>query len=435
MMGRYNDGSVTELRRSLSLRHLILYGVVIIQPTAPMAIYGVVQQETRGFAVVALAIAMVAMLFTAVSYGRMAAVYPSAGSAFTYAGKELHPAAGFLTGWSLILDYVINPTICVIWSSKAAMNIIPDVPFAVWAFGFACLFTFINLRAIEMSARWNTIVASILGAVVLLVFGAGIRYLSGVAGVDLSAPIYTPAFDFSAVATGASVAVLTFIGFDAISTLAEEVENPARNIMRATVGTCLLIGLLSIGEVYLAQLVWPEYATIPDIDTAYVHIAGRMGGGALFHVVNSALLLATVGSGVGAQLAASRLLYGMSRDGYLPRMFAQLDAVRQIPRTNVLLTGAVALCGALVLSFQLGAELLNFGAFIGFLAVNASAMHRAFAEGRRWRMIAPALGFVVCLYVWLNLRHTALLTGGAWLVLGALYYGARVRSLRVDAAP
>ena len=172
---------------------------------------------------------------------------------------------------------------------------------------------------------------------------------------------------------GTSLAVLTYIGFDGISTLSEEAKNPRRNIMLATVLVCLLTGLLASVEVYAAQLVWPGAQNFPDVDTAFVYVAGRAGGPWLFAVINVTLLVATFGSALGAQLGAARLFYGMGRSGALPRgFFGAIEPKRNIPRNNVLLIGAVALIGAMILNFERGVELLNFGALLAFMGVNIS---------------------------------------------------------------
>src|SRR5438309_6127124 len=144
-----------QLRRTLTLWNLIIYGIIVVQPTAPMPSFGVISKEAHGHVITAILIAMVAMLFTAVSYGRMARVYPSAGSAYTYVGRELHPSLGYLTGWSITMDYLLNPLICIIWCSKAAGNVVPEAPFPVWAVSFAVLFTVLNLRVIKASSRTN----------------------------------------------------------------------------------------------------------------------------------------------------------------------------------------------------------------------------------------------------------------------------------------
>ena len=163
------------LNRVLGLKELVLYGIVLIQPTAPMPLYGVVCQQAKGHVVTTILIGMVAMLFTAISYGRMARAYPSAGSAYTYVGRELHPALGYLTGWAMIFDYILNPIICVIWCSKAAMNFVPTVPFAAWAVFFAALFTLLNLRGIKASSRTNEWITAGLGVVIVLFFVAAVR--------------------------------------------------------------------------------------------------------------------------------------------------------------------------------------------------------------------------------------------------------------------
>src|SRR6266436_1337194 len=151
---------VPRLRRSLTLWDLILYGVIVIQPVAPMSVFGVLSQRGHGHVVTTILIAMVAMLLTALSYGRMARAYPSAGSAFTYVGQEIHPVGGFATGWSMAMDYMLNPMICIIWCSKAAMNFAPAVPYWAWAIFFFALFTLLNLRGVRASARTNNVLAA-----------------------------------------------------------------------------------------------------------------------------------------------------------------------------------------------------------------------------------------------------------------------------------
>jgi putrescine importer len=427
-----------RLRRALSLWDLIFYGIVLIQPTAPMPLFGVVAQEAKGHVVTTILIAMCAMLFTAVSYGRMARVYPSAGSAFTYVGRELHPALGYVTGWSMVMDYMLNPLICTIWCSKAALNVLPEVPYSIWVVLFAGLFTSLNLRGIRATARTNEWLAGAMGVVILLFLASALRYLligPPLAGASFLRPFYDPeTFSLPTVLTGTSIAALTYIGFDGISTLSEEVENPRRNILLATVLTCLVTGILASVEVYAAQLIWPDYQSFPDVDTAFVHVAGRAGGSIMFQVMNFTLLVASIGSGVGSQLGAARLLYGMGRDNAIPKsFFGAIDPKHSIPRNSVLFVGVLALIGAFVLSYQLGAELLNFGAFIAFMGVNAAAFTRYWlrAEQKRWsNFLFPLLGFLICFYIWLNLRWPARLAGSIWLAAGILYGAIKTRGFR-----
>lgn len=428
-----------RLKRTLTLWDLVFYGIVLIQPTAPMGIFGVVSQEARGHVVTTILIGMAAMLLTALSYGRMARAYPSAGSAFTYVGQELHPGLGYATGWSMVMDYVLNPMICTIWCSKAAMNLVSGVPYPVWVLFFAALFTALNLRGVKASARTNEVLGVALGVVVLLFLASAVRYLLGLhlGGAELLRPFYDPqTFSLPLVLTGTSIACLTYIGFDGISTLSEEVENPRRNILLATVLTCLITGVLASLQVYAAQLVWGDWKGFPDIDTAFVHVAGKAGGTLLFMIVNTALLVANIGSGTGAHLGAARLLYGMGRSGALPRgFFGAIDARRNIPRNNVLLVGLLALIGGLSLSYQLGAELLNFGAFLAFMGVNLAAFKHAWARRSQHgpsALVLPLLGFAICLYLWSSLRLPAQLAGGAWLLVGLLYGAWRTRGFRTN---
>jgi amino acid transporter len=285
-----------------------------------------------------------------------------------------------------------------------------------------------NLRGIESSARTNTIIATGLGVVILLFLGSAIRYLwlqppDGLAG--WTQPFYDPkTFSFSAVSAGASLAVLTYIGFDGISTLSEEVHNPRRNILRATVLVCLITGVLASIQVYFAQLIWPG-TNFPDQDTAFCFVAGKAGGQWLFFTVNIALLIATIGSGSGAHLGAGRLLYGMGRDNAIPmKFFSAVNPRTHIPSNNIILVGVVVLGGAFLLTYPLGAQLLNFGALIAFMGVNASSFVRYFLRSDRkkiWPFLIPLLGFAVCFYLWLSLDIKAKIVGLCWLTTGVLY--------------
>ncbi len=428
-----------RLKRALTLWDLVIYGIVLIQPTAPMGIFGVVSMEAHGHVVTTILIGMGAMMLTALSYGRMARAYPAAGSAFTYVGRELHPALGYTTGWSMVMDYILNPIICTILCSKLTMNFVPGIPYAVWVVFFACFFTGLNLRGIKASARTNNVLAVGLTVVVILFLAYALRYIFGanLSPADLARPFYdSQTFSWPVVLTGTSIACLTYIGFDGISTLSEEVENPRRNILLATVLTCLVTGILASLQVYAAQLVWGDWKGFPDVDTAFVHVAGKAGGALLLGIVNVALLVATIGSGTSSQLGAARLLYGMGRDDALPRsFFGKIDARRNIPRNNVLFVGALALVGGFALTFQLGAEMLNFGAFIAFAGVNLAAFWHYWVRGdrakRTWLdFVLPLLGALVCAYIWWNLRWQAKLAGGVWLLAGILYGAIRTRGFR-----
>jgi len=433
--------SPVKLKRVLRLWDLIIIGIVIIQPIAPMGIYGVISNNAGGHVVTTILIAMVAMLFTAISYGKMARAYPSAGSAYTYVGQEIHPSLGYITGWAMVMDYILNPLICTVISSKLTQNILPGVPYWVLAIGYAVLFTALNLRGIKTSARINDVFAAGMMVVVVIFFAFVIRFVWGLheygTGFFLQ-PFYNPeTFSFSGVFRGTSIAVLTYIGFDAISTLSEEVENPRRNIMLATVLVCLITGVLSSLEVYAAQLVWGSKPFPAEmVESAFPLVARRAGGFFLFHLLNFTVLIANIGSGMGAQLGAARLLYGMGRsDGIPKRFFGAIEPKNHIPRNNVIFVGAVALIGAFLISYERGAELLNFGALIAFMGVNAAAFIRYFwrAQEKRWtNLVSPVLGFAICFFIWRNLDPHAKLLGGVWMVVGIAYGAVKTRGFKAD---
>lgn len=448
-----------SLKRSLGLGSLVLYGIILIQPTAPMPLFGVAYEKAGGHVVTLILIGMVAMLFTALSYGRMANVYPNAGSAYAYVSRELHPAPGYLTGWSMMFDYMINPAICVIWCGKATHDVtaglgtlhlpglsmdfsfIHQIPVPAWFVFYALLFTGLNLRGIEASARTNTLLAAGMGLVIVLFLVAAWRHLFLERTLDAAAlarPFYDPdTFSWPTLSNGAALAVLTYIGFDGISTLSEEVRDPRRNVLRATVLVCLIIGLLSAIEVYTAQLAWARPAAgFPNLENAFAHVAGQVGGRGLFVLVTVALLVATIGSGSGAHMSASRLLYGMGRDNAIPRkFFAYVHPRTRVPSNNILLVGALALLGAFALDYDqrgydLGAQLLNFGAMFGFMGVNICALTHYYLRGRDRRLrhlIPPVLGFLICFYLWASLAGISLIIGAGWLALGAAYGAWRTR--------
>jgi putrescine importer len=426
-----------RLRRALTLWDLILYGAIVLQPVAPMSAFGALSDRGRGHVVTAVLIAMVAMLCTAISYGRMARLYPSAGSAFTYVVQEIHPAAGYVTGWSMVMDYVVNPLICTIWCAGQAHQFAPGLPVWAWKILFAVVFTLLNLQGIKTSARVNAGLAAAMSAVVVVVFVATIHYVFGHPHSEagfFTRPFYDPqTFTFDGLFGCTSLAVLTYIGFDAISTLSEEAENPKRNILLATVLTCVVIGILSAAEVYVAQLVWPASQPFPDPDTAYVFAAARAWG-PLFSIVGFTLLVANFGSGMGAQIGAARLLYGMGRSKALPRsFFGQVDPKHHVPRNNVIFIGVIVLIGSFFLTYGRGIELLNFGALIAFMGVNASAFVRYFIrepEKKVANFVSPVLGFFICLGLWWSLSAPAKIVGSIWMAAGIAFGVWKTRGFR-----
>jgi len=431
-----------RLKRVLTQWDLILYGIVLIMPIAPVPLFGVVQKLSDGHAVTTILLSMFAMLLTAFSYGRMAAVYPSAGSAYTFVGYGLNPHLGFLAGWAMFLDYLIVPLICTVYGALTVQRLVPEVPYVVLAAAFAGTMTLINLRGIRTTARTNFVLATIMSAVILVFIALALRllfHLQGWHGVFSTEPFYNPAtFRVSSIARGTSVAALTYIGFEGITTLAEDALNPRRNVLRATVSVCLFTGLFGGLQIYLAQRVWPDWHTFPNLETAFMDVTHVVGGIFLFQALAFVLILANLGSGLSGQAGLSRLLFGMGRDNVIPRrFFAYLDPKRNTPSLNIIMIGVIAFLGAIVLNYERAAELINFGAFLAFMGVNAAALREFYlapsarASRRLFRdAVAPVLGIIFCFAIWVSLATPAKILGGCWFVAGIIYDAVKTRGFK-----
>jgi amino acid transporter len=431
-----------HLRRVLSLWDLIFYGIVAVTPSAPATVFGLAEVKSRGHVVVTILAAMVAMVLTAISYGRMAAQYPSAGSAYTYVGRGIHPYLGFLAGWAMMLDYILIPLFCVIYGALSLQRALPLLPFPVCAAFFAGGITLLNLRGIRSTARANQVLLIFMFAVLITFIVLAIRYLvvrQGITGLISTQPLYNPAtFNARAIAGATSFAALTYLGFDAVTTLAEEVKNPRKNVMLAAVSVCVFTGLFGGLLVYLAHLTWPDYGTYKNIETAFIDVTGRVGGLKLLRATAVLLVVANIGAGMTSQVAAARLLFGMGREDVIPkRIFARLHPVKNTPDLNIILLGILAFAGAEVLSYELTAELLNFGAFLGFMGVNAAVVWRFWihAPDRSSRsfltdILLPVFGFLFCSVIWMGLGNPAKLAGGIWLVVGFFVLAAHTKWFR-----
>lgn len=442
------DGNM-RLRRVLTLRDLILYGVICMSPVAPMPFFGVLNERGRGHAATTILIAMFAMSLTALSYGRMARAYPTAGSAFTFVGREFSAGAGYMTGWAMMMDYLLNPLICIIWCSQQGHVFVPGIPYWVWTTAFAVTLTGLNVQGVKVSARVVGTMVACMGIVIVVFLVASAHYIfvhyhGDSVWTYFTRPFYDPhKWSPRSIMSASSLAVLTYLGFDAISTLSEEATDPRRTILKASVLSCFVIGILSAVEVYAAQLVWPLATPYPNLDTAFTFVAGRVWA-PLFVVVGLTQIVATFGAGLGAQLGAARLLYGMGRSGALPRSyFGAINPRKRIPQNNVVFLGVVALAGALILPniarekgmtpYELGANLLNFGALLTFMGVNAAALMRYFVRERVKRVsnfVLPALGFLVCFLLWWSLKLEARIFGVCWMAVGFSFGAWRTKGFR-----
>jgi putrescine importer len=436
--------AIPHLRRVLSLWDLIIFGIIAVTPSAPVTVFGLVSVRARGHTVDTILFAMVAMVLTAISYGRMAALYPAAGSAYTYVGRGLNPHLGFLAGWAMLLDYFTIPLFCVVYGSLIVQRMLPEVPYVLIAAGFAGGITYLNVRGIRATARTNDVLLLFMGIVLLAFVGLAIRYLlghQGWGGLFSSEPFYDPReFNLGAVIHATSFAALTYIGFDSVTTLAEDVHNPKRNVLLSLVIVCLFTGIFGGLLTYLGQRVWPDFRTFPDVATAFMDVARRVGGVFLFEAMVILLAIANLGAGLTGQVGAARLLFAMGRDNVLPkRFFAHLSPKTNTPSFNIVLIGAFTFAGSLGKRYDLIGELQNFGAFLGFMGVNLATIRQFYFLSQPdrpksfWKdFLLPGLGFVICTIIWLGLGKAAKIVGGVWFACGLIYAAVRTRGFRQE---
>jgi len=425
-----------ELDRSLSFADLLIYGLIFMVPIAPFGIFGSVYTGSGGMVALAYVIGMVAMMATALSYAQMVKAFPMAGSVYSYAGRGIAAPVGFLAGWVILLDYVLVPGLLYLVASVAMHSLVPGVPVAVWLAAFVVLNTAVNYFGIKMTARVNRImlIAELIVLAIFLVV-AVVALLSGKgAGFSLS-PLYNSGtFSWSVVFGAVSIAVLSFLGFDGISMLAEESREEARRIGRAMVAALLLAGTLFVVQTWVAALLVPDAAGLlangdPE-GTAFYDAARAAGGGWLAALTALATAIAWgFANSLVAQAATSRLLYAMARDGQMPRFLARVNARHKVPANATLLVAALSLgLGLYTASRDDGISLLstlvNFGAMTAFLALHvAVVVHYVVRQGSRdWlrHLAVPAAGFLILLYVVINAKVAAQVLGFVWLGIGVL---------------
>jgi amino acid transporter len=424
-------GYKQELRRSLSLFDLLTYGMVFITPIAPVAVFGIVFNASHGMVPLVYLIGLAAMIFTALSYMTMAEAFPVAGSVYAYASRSLGSVVGFFAGWALLLDYLLLPTLTFIVSAIAIQSVYPMFPKALCIVIMVVLATIVNYLGIETTAKASFVLLGF-QIVILAVFGieAVNALVHHTGGVHFSfTPIYnaaelTPALIFGAL----SLAVLSFLGFDAISTLSEESRDGARTVARATMLSLCLSALLFVAQTWLASLFLGTRTRLPPGDPtndAFYDVAALIGGqGLKFLLAVPGIFLSSLAGALTAQAATSRLIFGMARDGELPRALAHIDPVRKVPTRAVFLVAAITLVLGILLADQLEllTSMVSFGALLGFLALQVSVIVHFVVRNKSrawWRhLISPAIAFIIIAYVLWNAEPNAKIAGGCWMVVG-----------------
>jgi amino acid transporter len=419
-----------ELKRSLSLFDLVVYGVVAINPISPMSIFGFVYNTSKGMVPLVYAVGLIAMTFTALSYVMMSRAFPLAGSVYTYAGRGMNESAGFVAGWAILLDYMLMPALVYVTLSVAIQAIIPTVPREVWIILFLSFVTTINYLGIEATARMNKVLlAIILAFFALYMILAVVGVANGVNGARLSTtPLFNPAMFTPSIIFGAlSLAVLNFLGFDAISTLSEEARGGARAVGRATLLSLCVGALIFMILTYVTSLLVLDrtsFAPGQETDGAIYTIAFMIGGSWFMLLASFKTFFTGTAVSLAAQVATARLLFSMARDGKLPRRLAHVSARHKVPVNAVTFVALVNLVIALALAnqFELLTAMVNFGALVGFLMLHLSVIvHFVWRQkSRAWakHLFVPLIGFVIIAYVLVNMALPAKIAGIAWLAVG-----------------
>jgi amino acid transporter len=432
-----------QLRRVLTTGDLIIYGLIFMVPIAPFSVYGFVWNDAKGMVPLAYLIGLIGMFFTATSYASMSRAFPVAGSVYSYAQRGLSEIAGFFAGWLILLDYILIPALLYLFSAIALQPIFPNVPEWIWLIGFVSFNVVVNLIGIEITARANRYLLAIELVVLALfvVLGLIALYSGHGAGRLTLRPVYDPGmFSIATVAGATSIAVLSFLGFDGISTLSEENSGDRNSVGRATVLSLLLVGVLFMLQTWIATDL-SNGMRFSSPGTAFYEIARLAGGVWLEWIVLGAVALASgIANAMAAQAATSRILFAMARDRKLPAVLATIHPRYQTPYVSTLLVALISLLVGLFFSSRVDdlSRIVNFGALTGFLLLHLSVInHFAIRQrSRDWlrHLVSPVVGFLVIAYVLYEMDNSAKIMGACWIAIGIAYYLVLIYVLKRPAA-
>jgi amino acid transporter len=406
-------GYKQELHRSVGTVDLVVYGLVFMVPIAPWAIFGTVYNSASGMVPLVFLIGLVAMVFTALAYAQMAKSFPLAGSVFSYVGRGIHPGVGFFAGWGILLDYLLIPTLLYV---------------------FVVVNTVINLLGVDSLKIANRIFLAIELVFVVIFAVIAVRAINGdtLPNVGWSTtPIWnSEVVSAPLIAAALSIAVLSFLGFDGISTLAEESTGEKNPAGRAMVVSLFIVAFLFITQTWWASLLASGRESFSDDEAgnAFFHVveaASSTGWMNAFFVVN--VLAVGFANAMAAQAATSRLLYSMSRDRQLPSFLSKISS-RQVPIAAILVVSAISIVLVLFFVGQIGliSSLVNFGALFGFCLLHVSVvwyyMVRNKSKNYLLHLFVPTLGFLIIAYVLFNADYMAKVGGIVWLAIGAMVF-------------
>jgi amino acid transporter len=424
-------GYEEQLRRALTTKDLVIYGIIFMVPIAPFGVFGFVWNESKGMVPLAYLLGLTGMFFTALSYAAMSQAFPLAGSVYTYAQRGLHEIAGFFAGWLILLDYLLVPSLLYLISAVALRPIFPAVPGWMWLAGFISINALVNLLGIEFTARVNRYMLVMELATLALFVVLGLIALYGGAGAGglTLKPIYDPqVFSASTVAGATSIAVLSFLGFDGISTLSEESRANRRAVGRATVLALVLVGALFMLQTWIATDL-ARGLRFASSDTAFYEVAQRAGGAWLrLAAILATVIASAIANAMAAQAAVSRILFAMARDGKLPAILAKVHPRYKTPYVSTLVVGLVSLLVGLFFAHRLDdlSRVVNFGALTGFVLLHLSVISHYLYRRRSgdWlrHMIFPLTGLAIIVYVLYEMDRAAKILGAYWIAIGIVYY-------------
>jgi amino acid transporter len=424
-------GYKEQLNRALTTRDLVIYGMIFMVPIAPFAVFGFVWNEAKGMVPLAYLVGLVGMFFTALSYAAMSRAFPLAGSVYAYAHRGLHEIAGFFAGWLILLDYILVPSLLYLISAAALRPLFPAVPAWMWLAGFIAFNGFVNMLGIELTARVNRYMLVFELATLGLFVVLGLIALhggAGAGGVTLK-PIYDPGvFSWATVAGATSIAVLSFLGFDGISTLAEESRGNESAVGRATVLSLILVGALFMLQTWIATDL-ARGMRFASADTAFYEVAQRAGGAGLrLTTILATVIASAIANAMAAQAAVSRILFAMARDGKLPAILAKVHPRYKTPYMSTLAVALISLMVGLLFADRLDdlSRVVNFGALTGFVLLHLSVIHHYFYRRRSgdWLRhgVFPLTGLAIIVYVLCEMDRAAKILGACWIAIGAAYY-------------
>ncbi|AIA71366.1 APC family permease [Pectobacterium atrosepticum] len=431
----------TQLKRTLTLWPVVMMGLAYMQPMTIFDTFGIVSGLTDGHVATAYAFALVAILFTALSYGKLVKRFPSAGSAYTYAQKAISPHVGFMVGWSSLLDYLFMPMINILLAKIYLEAIFPGVPSWIFVAALVGLMTLFNLRGINLVANLNSIIVVVQVAIMAVFLGLVIHgvYLGEGAGTLTSTrPFWSEDAHVVPMITGATILCFSFLGFDGISSLSEETHDAGRVIPKAIFLTALFGGVIFVAVAYFLQLYFPDISRVKEPDASQPEIMLYVAGKFFQSVILVFSCVTVLASGMAAHAGVSRLMYVMGRDGVFPeRFFGYIHPKWRTPSLNVLLVGVIALSAV---SFDLvtATALINFGALVAFTFVNLSVISQFYIRERRNRtvkdtinfLVLPVMGALTVGALWVNLEASSMTLGLVWATIGLLYLAFVTRSFR-----